>query len=121
MRIGPIRRRIVGSSTADVSSGFSIPFGTAWLAAFCAVVAIESHANPSNATGGDHYDIDIHAIAGGGDRAQGGCFELTGTIGQSVVGRASNGEFVLDAGFWPAAARDDAIFLNGFENESCPP
>jgi len=46
------------------------------------------------------YEIPQHVIAGGGGTSAGGSFALTGTIGQSVVGQSSGGNFAVFGGFW---------------------
>lgn len=115
------RRRAVMPDRSRIAVCPQVAVAVAILASVFTVPSTRAQTTAADAMRGDSYEIDMHVIAGGGDRTQGGCFDLTATIGQAVIGRATGGEFVLQAGFWPAVARDDAIFLNGFEDGSCPP
>jgi len=66
------------------------------------------------------FQLQSQVIAGGGTTsAAGGCFDLAGTIGQAVVGRASGGDFVLNAGFWVEPTSGDVVFEHGFETGEC--
>ncbi len=62
-----------------------------------------------------------HAIAGGGQRASGGSYVLTGTVAQATAGpipaEAAGGTYRLAGGFHAASTpRAGDIFRNGFEN-----
>lgn len=93
--------------------------------ALAALLSITIHAHaadPSPQQRGDNFEIVSSVIAGGGvSTAAEGCFVLDATLGQPVVGRASGGDFVLEAGFWMQSPRDEMIFRNGFESGVCPP
>ena len=104
------------SHTRGLDAAISI--GTLVLVLFTAGVFA---AQPSVPRGSD-FEIVSSVIAGGGvSTAAEGCFVLDATLGQPVVGRASGGDFVLDAGFWMQSPRDEHIFSNGFESGVCPP
>jgi len=47
--------------------------------------------------------IDWHVIGGGGGHAEASPYTLDGTIGQAVVGIASEGNYELCSGFWCGA------------------
>lgn len=69
-----------------------------------------------SASGGS-YLMQRQVIAGGGVRASGGEFVLTGTVAQSAVGASAAGTFWLSSGFYgPNAGASDLIFHNGFDN-----
>lgn len=54
-------------------------------------------------TGG--FDLVWHTIDGGGGTSLGGDrFALSGTIGQSDVGKMSGGVYALHGGFWAGTA-----------------
>jgi hypothetical protein len=46
------------------------------------------------------YAMGRSVIAGGGGFSSGGVYDVQETIGQSVVGTASGGEYDLSSGFW---------------------
>ena len=51
------------------------------------------------------YSLDPHIIAGGGGTSAGGGSELSGTIGQPLVGVSiADGALSLQSGFWPSFA-----------------
>ena len=52
------------------------------------------------AAGAGGLGISWWSIDGGGGRASGGDFGLTGTIGQADAGTMSGGPFTLSGGFW---------------------
>lgn len=65
------------------------------------------------------WDLSWRTFSGGGGRSTGGNYELSGVIGQSVVGRSSGGNYLVDSGhlgggvekyrrFLPAVASDGA-------------
>lgn len=69
-------------------------------------------------TGGS-YVMRKQAIAGGGVRASGGSYVLTGTLGQALVDPipATATNYRLAGGFHtPAISLGDDLFANGFEN-----
>jgi hypothetical protein len=63
--------------------------------------------------------VELNAIAGGGGRSAsaGGCLVLVGTLGQTVAGSASAGNFSLCAGYWCGldSGSRDTLFNTGFE------
>jgi len=70
---------------------------------------------------GGTYVMQKHAIAGGGQRASGGSYVLTGTVAQATAGpipaEAAGGTYRLAGGFHAASTpRAGDIFRNGFEN-----
>ncbi len=71
------------------------------LAIFVLLIALaESHAIISAQSGGV-YDLTWNTIDGGGTMsASGGTYTLSGTIGQSEVGRVSGSPYTLNGGFW---------------------
>lgn len=79
--------------------------------------AVWSQALPPPA--GGSYLMQKQAIAGGGQRASGGSYVLTGTVGQSNADfvPASGGTYALAGGFHVRALPPgNDIFRNGFEN-----
>ncbi len=70
---------------------------------------------------GGAFELRRNVVAGGGGRAAGVSFALTGTIAQHEAAPPSTGStFALSPGFWagaPAATQPppDALFSNGFE------
>lgn len=68
---------------------------------------------------GGSYVVRKQAIEGGGVRASGGSFVLTGTIGQALVDptATTGASYRLAGGFHtPAISLGDDLFANGFEN-----
>lgn len=69
-------------------------------------------------TGGP-YQLQKQAIAGGGQRASGGSYVLTGTVGQSnaTPTPATGSTYLLTGGFHVRALPlGNDLFRNGFEN-----
>lgn len=75
---------------------------------------------PPNTGVGETFALKTQVLAGGGQRATGAVFELTGTLAQSTAGPnpiAVGGNFALRGGFHSKAAPlANAIFHDGFEN-----
>ena len=69
---------------------------------------------------GGNFAVEKSAIAAGGGVANGGDFNLNGTIGQHDANQASTGgDFNLSGGFWAkkqVVIQPEIIFINGFEN-----
>lgn len=70
---------------------------------------------------GGAYVMREQAIAGGGARATGGIYVLTGTLGQAEADPASaaGGSYRLTGGFHgphSAGPQEEVIFVDGFEN-----
>ncbi len=57
------------------------------------------------------YTIPRHVTGGGGGRVEQGIYTLDYTIGQPVVGTASNTPYELCAGFWCGGAGEYKIYL----------
>jgi hypothetical protein len=55
--------------------------------------------------------LERWVVAGGGGRGEAGAAVLEGTIGQSVVGRASSSPYALEAGFWAGLRGPQQLFL----------
>lgn len=55
--------------------------------------------------------IDWDVIGGGGGHAEAGIYALDATIGQAVVGPATDTDFELCSGFWCRAAVEYKIYL----------
>ncbi len=55
--------------------------------------------------------IDWRVIGGGGGHAEAGIYALDGTIGQAVVGTATDTSLELCSGFWCGAAAGYKIYL----------
>ncbi len=49
------------------------------------------------------YVIPWYTMDSGGGTSSGGAYELSGTIGQSDVGKSAGGDYELVAGFWAFA------------------
>ena len=94
----------------------------ACLALSLSTVGIATGAAKST-TGGDGYYIDWYAISvGGSSDASSATYVVRGSVGQSVVGAATSGRYLLDAGFWFGLSTDcvDCIFAHGFEETEKP-
>ena len=50
------------------------------------------------------YQIDWYVIGAGGGTSTSSNYQLTGTIGQPIVGTSSSTNYILDAGFWVGGA-----------------
>lgn len=63
------------------------------------------------------YDIPWHAVSNGVRDSRGGCFAMSGTIGEPASGYAIGATYALISGYFAAAPTSgrDAIFHNGFE------
>ncbi len=57
------------------------------------------------------YEITRNVIGGGGGPAANGSYALNSTIGQAVVGRASQSIYDLCAGFWCGVGAEYRIYL----------
>ena len=69
--------------------------------------------NPATpAQAGGNYTITKSVITGGGDRSIGGNVELTGSIGQSLIGDSSGGPYSLGGGFWFKSISCPSITIN---------
>jgi hypothetical protein len=68
---------------------------------------------------GGPYVMRKQAIASGGERASGGAYVLTGTLGQVAIdpNPATGAAYLLAGGFHGATLPlTDELFANGFEN-----
>lgn len=73
------------------------------LSSFFILVAITSMVASITAQSGGSFVITKSVIAGGGGNSNGGTFNLSGTIGQSLAGVTSTGgSFSVVGGFWNA-------------------
>ncbi|MGB0717231.1 MAG: putative metal-binding motif-containing protein [Phycisphaerae bacterium] len=63
--------------------------------------------------------IDWYTIDGGGGYSSGGGLELEGTIGQPDAGTSSNGNLVLNSGFWNLAILCSSIDADSDGVDSC--
>lgn len=63
------------------------------------------------------FEVRTHTVDGGGGTSADGIeFEVKGTIGQPDVSSSTDGEWVVNGGFWtPADPTAGAIFADGFE------
>ena len=50
------------------------------------------------------YQIDWWVIGSGGGTSQSANYQLSGTVGQPIVGRSSSANYSIEAGFWVGAA-----------------
>ena len=66
------------------------------LASFAASICLLQVATIAHAA----YEIPQHVIAGGGGTSAGGTYSVTGTIGQSITGFSTGGNYTLRGGFW---------------------
>jgi hypothetical protein len=55
--------------------------------------------------------IDWYVIGGGGGHVEAGVYALDGTIGQAVVGTATDTGYELCSGFWCGAVVEYRIYL----------
>jgi hypothetical protein len=58
---------------------------------------------PAATTKAQNFSLTSFSISGGGGASTGGVYIVRGTIGQPDTGRMTNGNFVLNAGFWSLA------------------
>lgn len=70
---------------------------------------------------GGSYVMPKQAIAGGGQRATGGSYVLTGTVGQALSdpAPATGGSYTLRGGFHTpstSSPQEENIFADGFES-----
>lgn len=74
------------------------------------------HADQPPLQGGE-FRVIKGTIDSGGAEADGGVFELRGTIGQhDAGGRKNGGEYELRSGFWTDPAKfSEAVFIDSFE------
>ncbi|SFN66539.1 hypothetical protein [Dokdonella immobilis] len=83
------------------------------------VLALVIAGGVAAAHAGSGPSLSTYVIAGGGGFSQtpGACLKLDGTLGQSVAGSSSGGNFELSSGYWALrdALRSDSLFNNGFE------
>jgi hypothetical protein len=92
----------------EISMRTSMAFA-AWLLASVALAQVPS---------GGPYRLPKQVIAGGGERASGGSYQLTGTVGQSTTASITGSAYVLQQGFHSSTntgSAPDPIFRNGFE------
>ena len=70
---------------------------------------------------GNGFSLQGHVVGSGGvSRARGGCFDMSGTIGEATAGSATNSTFAVVSGFWAApVTHPDALFRTSFE--ACRP
>jgi hypothetical protein len=67
---------------------------------------------------GPRFTIEaVHIGASDGRTRRGGCHELRGEAGQSIVGSGSGGSWSVVHGFWAGVgvANSDTVFFNAFE------
>ncbi|MBN1813526.1 MAG: hypothetical protein JXA14_16935 [Anaerolineae bacterium] len=57
------------------------------------------------------YEIVRNVIGGGGEHAENAPYALDGTVGQSVVGQASQTPYDLCAGFWCGMRAEYSVYL----------
>lgn len=69
----------------------------------CAVLTLLLHATVFAQQGGN-YQLQPTVVAGGGGTSNGGSQRIEGTIGQSLAGLLSGGNYQLASGFWFALA-----------------
>jgi hypothetical protein len=93
-------------------------FASALLAALaCTSVLAQALTPPA----GGSYAMRKQAIAGGGGRATGGTYVLTGTVGQALTdpAPAAGGSYTLRGGFHTpstSSPQPEITFEDGFEN-----
>lgn len=65
---------------------------------------------------GDVFVMRQSLVANGGGFISDNCYRLLSAIGQPVLGRVGNAEFVLESGFLAdPPSTDDRLFRSGFE------
>lgn len=55
-------------------------------------------------TSAQTYQIDWYVIGSGGGTSQSSSYQLSGTIGQPIVGTSSSANYTINAGFWVGGA-----------------
>jgi hypothetical protein len=70
------------------------------LAFVCVMVLSFAAVVAAQAQSGSGFDLHWNVIGGGGGTSTGSGFSVTGTIGQTAVGPASQGAFSVAQGFW---------------------
>src|SRR5262245_16687895 len=89
---------------------FALLFVVVTLATFTAALTVSSANTVLNVgsavtapvQSGGPYVIKPSVIAGGGGTSSNGTTRIDGTVGQSVLGTSSGGNFSLNSGFWQA-------------------
>lgn len=66
------------------------------------IVLLISSISFISAKNSGNYDIPWHTIAGGGGNSKNSNYEVTGTIGQAIVGFSKNETYSVGSGFWNA-------------------
>ncbi|MFN7138344.1 MAG: hypothetical protein ACK4UN_03280 [Limisphaerales bacterium] len=69
-----------------------------WILGVSALAAMQSSSGPLLLA--QSYAINWSRIASGGGTSSGGNFSVSGTIGQSDVGRITGGNFRIESGYW---------------------
>jgi len=59
----------------------------------------------------DGFDLNRNVLAGGGGKMSGGSFEISGTVGQNVIGTSSTSGFTVNQGFWYQLSSENWTFL----------
>src|SRR5262245_39758265 len=57
------------------------------------------------------YTVDWFTLAGGGGTVGGGKYTLSGTVGQSVAGHLSGGNYAMEGGFWSGVIFSPNLFI----------
>lgn len=82
-----------------------------------ALLAVAALASPTRA---QDWSVEWSTIDGGGEiAADGGSWEVSGTVGQwdaTRAGAGSGGGWELSGGFWPVNLQTDVLFRDGFES-----
>jgi hypothetical protein len=72
--------------------------------------AVAQHGSPSASLGAG-YDLTWSVIAGGGGTANGGAYQLSGTVGHPDAGVLSGGGYTLNGGFWGDVGALQHVYL----------
>jgi hypothetical protein len=69
------------------------------------------------------YQIDWSVIASGGGQTESGSYQVSGTIGQPIVGQTSSENYSMEAGFWAGVVPGggDCVYIPGDCNHNGSP
>jgi hypothetical protein len=83
------------------------------IAAFVLLSAALVFAPSASLQEGGGFTVNPSVVAGGGGSSTNASTNITGTIGQGILGSSSGGGFTLDGGFWQAEAPAAANSISG--------
>ncbi len=67
-------------------------------------------------TAAQDYQVDWYVVASGGGHSQSANFGVEGTLGQTVIGRSTSANYLVDAGFWWGTVGPRCEYVTGDAN-----